>query len=150
MAEHYGVVNDSGIALTAATAKTLLQFLAGTGGSFKLLEALVSFNGVTATNEPVLVEILLQTTAGTGGAATIQQADQERSDSFATSAQKTFTAEPTASTILWSGYIHPQTGYPIVPIPLPGVLQIASAQRLGIRATAPNAVDAAITATIEE
>ena len=138
--------NPGAIALTAATAKTCLQFLAGVGTVY--LERLeVSFDGAVATNVPVLVEAVKPTTAGTMSALTLVAFDSSVSTSAATTATHTATVEPTITSLFFSAYIHPQGGRwaPLAyPIPIP------AATRWGIRVTAPDAVNVRICATINE
>jgi ABC-type phosphate transport system permease subunit len=63
-------------ALSAATAKTLIQLVTGATRRASITGFTLGFSSVTASDAPVLCELLLQTTAGTASAATPQPDDQ--------------------------------------------------------------------------
>jgi hypothetical protein len=91
----------------------------------------------TVRNVPVLVEILLQTTAGTMSPLTLTSWDSADSNAILTTAQHTATAEPTASTILWSGEVSPdgdRIGQNWLGLEFQGI-PMAVSQRLGWRVT---------------
>lgn len=136
------------IALTAATAKTILQVVAPTNQRLALCGFSVSFDGTSSAAEPVQVEILRQTTAGTMSSATPCM-DGVGSETVQTTAQKTATAEPTAGNILRRYDIHPQTGLAVAFGPDEEIL-IPGGGRLGIRCTAPASVNVTGYITVEE
>jgi hypothetical protein len=142
-----GVVK--GITLGAAAIETLIQLVAAANHAIKLTEVMVSFHGVDATHEPVLVEILRQTDAGTASALTLVKADNSVADTLDTTAQKTVTVEPTAGDVLKAFTVHPQTSV-IYPIPPDAPLLCGAADRIAVRATAPNAVVCDVTVVFEE
>ena len=129
------------VALVAATAKTVLQVATPATKRGRLLELQVSFDGVTAGNSPVLVELLRQTTAGTMTANTPNPHDSAAPASLLT-ASTNATAEPTAGVVLKRWRITPNGGVLVLPegdpvrnavIPVSGFL--------GIRCTAAQVVN---------
>lgn len=129
-------------ALVAATAKTLLQLVAAAGVRVAVSEATISFDGISNTAEPVDVTVQRQTTAGTATARNPLQLDDDIATALSTTGQENFTVEPTSTDILAGMNIHPQAGV-IYQLPIPdGEIIIGAADRLGITATAPAAVNA--------
>src|ERR1051325_11412219 len=86
-------------ALSAATAKTLVNLIAASTKTAVLVEASVSFDGVTASAVPVLFELCLSTqaTAGTPGASPTRQQTRGKGTAVCT-AGVDYSAEPTALT----------------------------------------------------
>lgn len=132
--------NTSEIALTANTAKTVLQIKAAANHRVKLLSWGVSFDGTVASNQPVVVELLRQTTAGTATTLTPVKLDESLGETLQTTASHTATAEPTAGNVLSRVDVHPQGGYEFI-FPIGQEIILAGNGRLGIRCTAPEAVN---------
>lgn len=132
-----------GVALSAATVKTALQIVAGTNNQTQLDWIDVSFNGVSPTNEPVEVTVMKQTTApGTPGTApTIEEMPPTAIGTLQATAATGGGTEPTSSTIMWRGFVHPQAGKL-----LPGPFYINGGERLGVVVLAVDAVDAQVSA----
>lgn len=134
---------------TGTSAKTLLQLVAATNTRALVNEWSVSFNGVSPSGEPIKVDILRQTTAGTMSALTPVKDPNLGSETLQTTAQHTSTGEPTAGDILHTEYIHPQQGdtwqarfaEPIV---------VNGGARLGLRVTAAASVSAVARFRFEE
>jgi len=63
-----------------------------------------SFNGVTANDPPLMVQVLRQTTAGTSGANTPVKLDDSLAETLQITARDTFVAEPAAGDILQQMY----------------------------------------------
>ncbi len=137
-------------ALGAAAAETVLQLVAAANHRALVVEWDISFNGQVTTDEPVVVELLRQTSAGTSSSLTINKENEADDETIQTTALQDFSAEPTGTTVIRRYYVHPQRGYAwaaggdVKPIPIIG------GSRLGWRVTAPAAVDCAITAVFEE
>lgn len=130
------------VALTAATAKTVLQLRTNSGTN--LPRALIkrwwiAFDGTSTVAEPVVVKLLRQTTDGTGTGVT-PVAVNNFSDTILSVGSYNFTAEPTASDVLEIIEVHPQSGYSII-LPLGLEIVVAANTRLGIVATAPAGVN---------
>lgn len=133
------IAQTAEVALTGATAKTILQIVAPTNQRLKLKRWGVFFDGTSSTNEPVQVRLLRQTSAGTMTALTpvLQVAGSE---TVQTTAQHTATAEPTAGDVIDMAEVHPQAGYEVL-IPFDMPIEIPGGGRVGIECTAPDAVN---------
>lgn len=152
MASQYTVDTAGDVALTAATAKTVLNVIAASGSVVRAVELGVSFDGVTAAAEPVTVELCksTQATAGTSTAHTpVQSGGPTRT--VQSTAARNYTAEPTVLTAVKRWLVHPQ-GLPFVlQFPLGREPeQVTSANGLCVRLTAPAAVNAQAYLEFEE
>lgn len=134
------VARFSAVALSAATAKTLVQLVPATNAPLRLREMSISFDGVTAANVPALVDLLRQTTAGTSTSQTPIADDEACSKAALSTYRDTITAEPTAGSVLRSWYVTPAGGLWEKEW-APGEGPAALTYRLGLRATAPNTVN---------
>lgn len=134
MAQQMFIARVSGQALAAAATETLVQIVTTTNQRVRVRGWGVSFNGTDATKQPILVEVLRQTTAGTSSALTIVKADPA-STTPVTTALQTFTAEPTASDILWAQYFTPVGGGIDMTLYPDDEIVMGASTRLGIRAT---------------
>ena len=139
---------SSNEALTAATVKTCVQYVAPSTGEVRIRAWGFSLDGVTAANVPGDVELLRQTTAGTASALTPVDWEHGARTALGT-AQKTFTVEPTAGNVLHPGQVTPNGGLyecwygdegPKVP----------ASGRIGIRGTFANNVNATVWMLVEE
>lgn len=139
MACKFGILIQPTIA-TGTALKTLLQLIAPSDQDVALRELGISFAGVDATDAPILVQLMLQTTAGTMTSLTVLHTDRRLTSNFRTTAQHTATAEPTASTVLRSWYVHPQCGL-IVPFRDDAPLIVLAGTRLGLTVTAADGVN---------
>jgi len=146
-----GFTAQSGsVALTASTAKTIVQLVAATNTRALIRKIDVSSDGITPTDPGIQIDILVQSSAGTMSALTPIKLCSSDSETLQTTAQKTATGEPTAGNILWTGFYNEQSWIPLYldpPIPVVG------GTRIGIRAT-PGTLTATthigVTATCEE
>jgi hypothetical protein len=127
---------DTAVSLTAATTKTIVQIVPAANTPCRIVEIGVSFNGITTTDVPVLVQLLRQSTAGTSSSLTLI-ADQESSGKSAVAtALKTFTVEPTTGNILRDWYVTPVAGLFVIQFPLGREIDALSS-RIGLRCNAP-------------
>jgi hypothetical protein len=149
MAAFIGKAQTAEIALSAATAKTILQLVAASNHRAKLLSWGVFFDGTSATAEPVQVRLLRQTSAGTMSALTPVKNDDSLAETLQTTAQHTATAEPTAGDVLEAIEVHPQGGYEKI-YPLGQEPVIGGGDRIGIECTAPASVNVRASVTFEE
>lgn len=136
------------VALTAATAKTVVQALAPTNQRLRVVGWGVAFDGSSPAAEPVLVELLRQTTAGTMSALTPVRKGVG-SETIQTTGQHTATVEPTAGDVLERRDVHPQSGYQEV-FPFGREILVAGSGRIGIRCTAPAGVNCVAWLDLEE
>lgn len=95
--------------LAAATAETLLAVTAPAATKIRVVAWGASLAGVTASEIPGDVELLRQTTAGTGSAFTPKKLD-ESDPAAASTAKITFTVEPTSTDILHPIQLTPNGG----------------------------------------
>ncbi len=140
MADIFGVSKTAEVALTAATARTIVQHVSPSNHRVKVYRWGVSFDGTNATAEPVLVRLLRQTTAGTMSALTPTQT-RPVAETIQSTAQHSATVEPTAGDVLDIQEIHPQTGYDYT-FTLGQEIVMAGGTRIGIECTAPAGVNA--------
>ena len=124
--------------VSVSTTKTLLQLLAGTNRELKLCEVGISFKGTNNLGEPILVQLIRQTTAGTATARTLAKSDESDSNAIDASGQTIFTAEPTAGDVLRPFEVHPQTGLCYL-VPDPPKLTVKGGNRVGLRVVTPGA-----------
>lgn len=129
------------VALTAATARTILQVTAPTNQVVKLLGWGIYFDGTSGTAEPVVVELIQQSTAGTMSSLTPVKIDPGRAETIQSTAQHTATAEPTTTAIVARREVHPQSGYETL-FAFGQEHIIPGGGRLGLRCTAPAGVNA--------
>lgn len=125
-------INES---VAAATAETLLQIVAPTNARVAIKEWGISFNGVTAADAPVDVDIMRQTTAGTASAFTPLKFDPDAPAARST-ALTLFTAEPTASDILMTYQVTPTGGLFVIQYPEGDEPIVVNGGRFALRVTA--------------
>jgi len=142
------IAQTAEVALSAATAKTVIQIVALTNQRVKLKRWGVFFDGVSSAAEPVQVRLLRQTDAGTMSSLTpVKQV--VGSETVQTTAQHTATVEPSAGDVLDCAEVHPQSGIEIM-IPFDMPIEIPGGGRLGIECTAPAAVNVRAKMIFEE
>lgn len=150
MASVYSVTTETEEAVGAATVETLVQLIGHAVVKAKVIEWGVSFDGVTANNDPVRIRVLRQTTAGTRSSAVEVNWDPDNPTANCLSFH-TFSAEPTASDVLVEMQCHPQAGVMVqYPLGREITLDNSTASRLGIDVLAPQAVNASAWMVWEE
>lgn len=132
--------NTSEVALSAATAKTIVQIVAPTNQRLKIKSWGVFFDGTSATAEPVVCELMRQTDAGTMSALTLVKDDPSFTETIQSTAQENATGEPTGSTVLERRNVHPQASYEKI-YPFGQEKKVPGGGRLAIRCTAPAGVN---------
>lgn len=151
MSARYTAETNGDVALTAATAKTILSVINSANGLIRIIELGVSFDGTSSSAEPVTVELCssTQATAGTSTSHTIVQSGGATRTVQATAARN-YTAEPTVLTVLKRWLVHPQSGL-VVQFPLGREPeQVTGGDALCIRCTAPAGVNAQAYMEFEE
>ena len=144
MAGRKGTLTKSAISVADAATDTLLQIVAAANHAVRITRWHLSAEGVVNTDDPVLVELLRQTDAGTATALTPKKLDDSIADTLDTTGQHTATVEPTAGDILRSRYVHPQSG-----IDVPDDIIVGVGDRVGLRVTNATGVALKFTAEIE-
>lgn len=130
--------NSTAVATVAATAKTIVGVLGTAGTSIALKRVRISFNSVTATDAPALVEVGITTAAGTASSFTPAQ-HSGHSLASACAAGYNYTVEPTYNRILDSTYVPVNNGVMEWWYPLGEEMQCDASQGLAIRVTSPQA-----------
>jgi len=138
---HQYRVDSGDISLSAATAKTALQLVAGSTRKSKILEFGVSYASTTSTDGPVLCEFLIQTSAGTSSSFTPVLMDTGDPVAIQT-ALNTITVEPSGTTAVGAGpwRVTPVGGLFVYQFPVDQELKVAISTRIGFRLTAPSAL----------
>ena len=115
----YSFTTEGAEALAAATAETILNLVNGANAQPRILELSVSFAGATAANVPALIDLMSssQATAGTSSAATITQI-RGPSRTVQSTAQHSYTVEPTVLQTFKSWLLTPNGGLLIIQFPL--------------------------------
>lgn len=145
------------VALASTVAKTLVLITAATVNQPAITEIGISFDGVTASAVPVLVE-LVSGTGGTAGTSTAQTPKQLRGWPAAasqTTGTQAYTVEPGTQLVNRKWYVTPNGGTFVLQFPLgrepTGIVTAATdAKTWSIRATAPAAVNAHAYVEFEE
>jgi hypothetical protein len=151
MSAGYTVETNGDIALTAATAKTILNYIVASNSIGRIVEMSVSFDGTSGTAEPVTVELCSSTQAGAGTSTSHTMAQlRGPTRTVQGTAARNYTAEPTALTVLKRWLVHPQTGF-VMQYPLGREPeQVTTADGLCVRCTAPANVNCQGYLEIEE
>lgn len=146
----YSAAVGAAVALSAATAKTILSVTAPAQFGVDLKKLRVGFDGVTASAVPVVVELCYSTfaTAGTTTAGTVRQAYGRTITAGFTTAYN-YTAEPTVLTVLDRWTLTPNGGLVVYDFPLGDTPDSAVSEGFALRLTAPAAVNANATLWFE-
>lgn len=136
------------IAAAVGAAKTVLQIVAAANHPIAVKGYSVSFDGTSASAEPVQVDVLRQTTAGTMSAGTPVE-ETNTGTTLQTTSQINATVEPTAGAVLRRYEVHPQSGV-LEKFTIEDEIMVGGGGRLGIRVTAPAAVNVLASISVEE
>lgn len=137
---HEYTANIRNLALTATTVRTILQVTAPATRKLEIVSFGVSFDGVTAANEPVDVDLLRQTTAGTSTSGTPLRLDEGDPASLATLGHS-HTVEPSAGDILLPTQVTPNGGLLVYYFDRDDRPVVAISGRIGLRCLADDAVN---------
>lgn len=102
--------NTAAVALAAATVKTVIQLNAPAQQRLKIQRIGFFFDGASTTAVPVVVRLIVATTAGTNTALTLNKTISSDSETIQTTAGENATVEPTKTTLLDQWLVHPQMG----------------------------------------
>lgn len=130
------VARVSAVSLAVATTKTIVQLVPAANRPLRIIEIGVSFDSVTSTDAPVAVDLIRQSTAGTSSALTLVSDQEDEAASIVCTGLQTFTAEPTAGSILRTWHVSPIGGLLVIQWPLDRE-PVALTNRIAIRCTAP-------------
>ncbi len=152
----YSIVTATPFAMTAG-AKTALMAIAPAGHGLSLVSAAVSFDGVTTTAVPALVEIVTSTQAGagtpTGATTTITQIRGRTTAGSAPTSGGNYSAEPTVLVRVGVWYIPQFMSGQTIQLPLGREIECDSSagtiRGLGIRITVTANVNAVCSMEVE-
>lgn len=130
--------NSTPVALVAATAKTVVSVLGASNDTISLKRVRVSFNSVTATDAPALIEVGITTALGTVTAFTPVQTVGSSIASSCTAGYNA-TAEPTFNRVFEALYVPVNNGVYECYYPLGEEPGCDPSQGLALRITAPQA-----------
>lgn len=129
------------VALVAATAKTVLQIVAGASKPLEVYEWWVDFDGTAPTNEHVTVKILRKSAAGTAGSSVTPVAKKGAAPLF--TAGQNYSAEGTLDAEVYSHNVHPQDSKHVIwslgdeiDVPVSGILAIQCTAPAGVNVRA--------------
>ena len=128
------------VALAAATAKTVAMVTAPANQRVVIEEIHVGFDGTTANNTPVLIELCSFSTAGTFTAGTPIKLESSLSETIQSTTGINASVEPTLSTTIKQWRVHPQGNYEKTMILNVKVI-IPGGGKFGIRLTAAQIVN---------
>lgn len=132
--------NSAAVALSAATAKTILQLNAPANQRLKLQRVGVFFDGASTTAVPVLVRLVIATTAGTNTSLTLNKLVSTDDETIQSTAGENASAEPTKTTLLDQWLVHPQMGIDIT-YAFGQERVVAGGGRVALECTAPASVN---------
>lgn len=136
------------VLLTAATAKTVLAVIAPAQFGVDLVGFRLGFDGVTAANTPVVVEIVTWTTDGTGTSGTVVQA-YGRAITAGFTTKYAYSVEPTTPTLVDRYSLTPNGGAIVYDYPRDRTPDCAVSNLIGIRLTAAQGVSCNATLIFE-
>ncbi|WP_433234014.1 hypothetical protein [Actinomadura nitritigenes] len=141
----YSAVTGGAIALTGGTAKTVLGLKGHANFGLDLKKVRIGFDGVTATNVPVLVELGYCTWAsnspGTNSTSVTPAQIYGRATAVGATAGKNWTTEPTAITTVEEWLLTPAGGLVLYDFPLGDTPDSAVSEGFVLRCNAPAGVN---------
>lgn len=149
----YSCTTEGAVALSAATAKTILGVKAHANSGLQLKGFMVAFDGVTSSAVPVLVEVGYCTWAtnspGTNSTNIGENQVYGRVLAAGFTGGKTWSSEPTTITVLKEFLLAPDKGVIAYQFPLGQEPDCALAEGFVIRCTAPAIVNVRATMDLE-
>ena len=149
----YSIVTGGAVALTAATAKSILGVKAHANSGVQVKSLEVAFDGVTASAVPVLIELCYATFAtnspGTASTSVTPAQNYGRVLTAGFTGGKTWTTEPTVLTVLKELLLPADKGVLAYQFPLGQEPDSALAEGFVIRCTAPAAVNVRASMVVE-
>lgn len=149
----YNIVTGSAVSASAATIKSMLGVKAHANSGLQVKSFEISFDGVTGTAVPVLVELCMATFAtsapGTNSTTVIPVQSYGRSLAAGFTAAKSWTTEPTVLSTIKEFLVAPDKGLFAYQFPLGQEPDCALGEGFVIRVNAPAAVNARISMSVE-
>lgn len=148
MAEVYGATNG-GVALVAATAKTVIEIAAGATVTGRLVGASVSFDATTAA-AGIKVEVMRYATTGTGTTYTpLKYNGEGQARAALCTAKVNDTVEPGTPVVVETYYV-PNTAGQLWQLPLGREMYLPGSTLMGLRVTSAAVVNCAANMQWEE
>lgn len=149
----YSCTTEGAVALSAATAKTILGVKAHANSGLQLKGFMVAFDGVTSSAVPVLVEVCYCTfganSPGTNSTGTAENQVYGRVLTAGFTGGRNWTTEPTTITVLKEFLLAPDKGIIAFQFPLGQEPDTALGEGLCIRCNAPAAVNVRASMDVE-
>lgn len=151
----YAASTGAAVALTAATAKSILGIKSHANFGLDLKKYRIGFDGISASAVPVLVELCYATFAtnspGTNSTSVTPVQIYGRAITVGATAARTWTAsnEPTVLTVIEEHLLTPNGGLEVYDFPLGDTPDSAVSEGFVIRLNAPAAVNARATMVFE-
>lgn len=121
------------------TLDTLVQIKAPTNQRLRVVGYGVAFSGTSVTETPIEVQLLWQTTDGTGTAATEVKYDGSLGETVQGVGQVApFSAEPTAGDVIKKWYQHPQVPFEVM-LPADQAIWVGGGDRVALNCTPEDA-----------
>lgn len=141
----YSCTTEGAVALSAATAKTVIGAKAHANSGLQLKGFTVALDGVTSSAVPVLVEVCYCTwganSPGTNSTSTTPRQAYGRSLTAGFTSGKTWATEPTTLTVLKEFLLAPDKGLIAFQFPLGQEPDCALGEGFALRLTAPASVN---------
>lgn len=142
----FGCVTEGAVALSAGVAKSVLGVVAPAQYGVNLKKFRISFDGVTATAVPAVIELCYSTFAtnspGTASTTVTVRQMYGRSITNGFAAAKNWTTEPTVLTVLDEWLLTPVGGTVLYDFPAEESFDTAVSNGFVLRVTAPAGVNA--------
>lgn len=149
----YGVTTEGAVALSAATAASIIGVKSTSDFGLDLKKYRIGFDGVTASAVPVLVEVCYCTfgasSPGTNSTSTTPRQQYGRVIAAGFTSGKTWTTEPTTITVIESNLLTPNGGALWYDWPLGDTPDSAVSEGFVLRCTAPAAVNVRASLVVE-
>lgn len=149
----YSCTTEGPVALSAATAKSVIGAKAHANSGLQLKSFDIAFDGVTASAVPVLVEVCYSTFAtnspGTASTSTTVRQGYGRVLTAGFTSGTNWTTEPTVLTTIKSILVAPDKGLYSYQFPLGQEPDTALAEGFVLRVTAPATVNTRATLNLE-
>lgn len=136
----FQAINSAAVALSAATAKTIVSAIAPSQQRVLVREWSGSFDGVTSSAVPVLVEIVYFTGGGVGTALAPTKTNQGDPENLQSTAKENYTTEPAGAVVIDSILVSPTSGFKEIR-PLGQEIPVPGGKMIGIRCNAPATVN---------
>lgn len=137
MAGIYFVTQQAAIALTAATAKSVMEVIAAANTRVRVSRIEVTVYGAASGTANAKVEVNRVSNDGTWTSATVTKRNETDSETLQTTSKHTATVEPTTSTVLDVGYCSSIQGTATFLYTENNPMYVKGGSYLGVRVTSP-------------